>query len=450
MSTAAVSIAPTPSDNTAPLRVHHLTTTLRGGAGGAAQRIFNAQREAGLEVRGWTGFGGDPAPAGWQSLAWRPGPGWRRHRQRLRLSLAKKGRPRSPEPLSVTDLSGPTPLPSEVTDVDALHLHWIGGRWLDYPSFVESLPRGLAVVWTLHDLNAVMPLSHYFDARETEGPGGRAALPSLDHRWFNPLGRGLVARAWEAKQALFARCRVHLVAVAQWQLSVLENSPLGRAAARTQLIRYPFALDPDTPPPSRAQARRRLGLPEDGRYVLLGAANLANPRKGVALAFEALRQGEVLPGGEPLGVLTFGAGQPSAGDAARVTQAFGHVKDPEELALIYAAADVFVTPALQESCSQTGLEALAQGTPVVCFDDTGSTEYTVNGETGVVAPTRHAGDLSRAITRALTDPGLGDQRRVFDAFVASIWGPRFRPDVQTMRYRDLYESLRAPQAGGAK
>lgn|GEM_PF-2756758 len=425
------------------LRVHHLMSTFHGGAGGAARRIIDAQRDFGIATQVFTGDDG-PAPfPGWERLAW-PRRSWTRHLWRHRMSLAKRTRPRSFEIMTPAVWGGVTPLPRHVTDCDALHLHWMGGRWVDFPSFAASIPAGLPVVWTLHDLNALLPLSHYFD-----DPGRLVADPSVENRWINPLGRGLVAASWRARLAFARQCRVTFAPVARWQLAVLQNSPVAQAADGWTLIRYPFAFDPAASPMPRDAARRRLGLEPAARYVLLGAESLANPRKGFRHAFDALHRGVGVGKDAAVRVITFGHDNPTGRDAALIDRSFGFVADRDRLGTLYAAADVFVTPALQESCSQTGLEALAAGTPVVCFDGTGSTEYVVDGVNGAAAPHPTTESLREAMAGVLSRPEHFAQARVWRHFAKTVWPERFHPQTAATLHAELYASLRDRPAGRA-
>jgi glycosyltransferase involved in cell wall biosynthesis len=77
--------------------------------------------------------------------------------------------------------------------------------------------------------------------------------------------------------------------------------------------------------------------------------------------------------------------------------------DPDELAPLYAAAEVFCYPSVREGFGLPVLEAMAQGTPVVTSADTSTAE--VGGEAVVlVTPTDHE-EISAAINGLLRDPG---------------------------------------------
>jgi hypothetical protein len=63
---------------------------------------------------------------------------------------------------------------------------------------------------------------------------------------------------------------------------------------------------------------------------------------------------------------------------------------PENTALLFAAADIFLSPAdsVQESFGLTVVEAMACGTPQVVSDWNGYRDSVVQGETGLLVPTR--------------------------------------------------------------
>jgi len=52
---------------------------------------------------------------------------------------------------------------------------------------------------------------------------------------------------------------------------------------------------------------------------------------------------------------------------------------PEKLAELYTAADVFVTLSAEETFGKVSAEALACGTPVVCYDSTANKELVGEG-----------------------------------------------------------------------
>lgn len=121
--------------------------------------------------------------------------------------------------------------------------------------------------------------------------------------------------------------------------------------------------------------------------------------------------------------------------------------DDDTLAQWYAAADVFVLPAVLDSSGDTeGLgmvlvEAMANGTPVIASDVGGITDIVIDGQTGLLAPPGDAMALAERIAVALANSELraglikGAQQHVEQVFSWSVIG-----DQLTEGYEPLVES----------
>lgn len=78
----------------------------------------------------------------------------------------------------------------------------------------------------------------------------------------------------------------------------------------------------------------------------------------------------------------------------------------EKLAEQYAAADVFVLPSLNEGMSNTMLEALASGLPIVATDTGGTKELVTEGENGFVVKMKDYVDLAEKIEKIAQNKDL--------------------------------------------
>lgn len=72
---------------------------------------------------------------------------------------------------------------------------------------------------------------------------------------------------------------------------------------------------------------------------------------------------------------------------------------------IYRALDIFVLPSLTEGISNTILEAMASGLPVVATRVGGNPELVVEGETGVLVPAADVDAMAGALLAYVGDPG---------------------------------------------
>jgi len=202
-----------------------------------------------------------------------------------------------------------------------------------------------------------------------------------------------------------------------------------------RLAMIPCGYDPDECAPlDQAEARERLGLPQD-RSIILQLGRLV-PRKGIdnvvrslACVRDAVPNAMlVVVGGdseEPDPVATPEIGRLSSiAEAEGVADAVRFVgrRPRTELKDWYAAADVFVTTPWYEPFGITPVESMACGTPVIGAQ-VGGIQYTVaDGDTGLLVPPNDPEALAAAATRILTDRefaarlAVGGIRRAGDLF----------------------------------
>jgi hypothetical protein len=87
-------------------------------------------------------------------------------------------------------------------------------------------------------------------------------------------------------------------------------------------------------------------------------------------------------------------------------RAMGYMKERDELARLYAAADLFVGPSVEEAFGQVFIEAAACGTPSVGYPVGGVPEAIADGVSGRVADLVNPESLADAIDELYRDPGL--------------------------------------------
>lgn len=81
----------------------------------------------------------------------------------------------------------------------------------------------------------------------------------------------------------------------------------------------------------------------------------------------------------------------------------------EDVAPLFAAADLFVCPSRHEPLGNVVLEAWAQGLPVVAADALGPGTLIEHGENGLLAPTEDAQALAKAIKAVISQPALAEK-----------------------------------------
>lgn len=181
-------------------------------------------------------------------------------------------------------------------------------------------------------------------------------------------------------------------------------------------------------PRDTARLRRELEL-QDRRVVLF--AGRLEPLKGAETLLDALARVVARP--DYADVVLLVAGEDSGdgraqgdGERARLQRRAGEAPlegrvrflgavSHEQLADLYAVADVCVVPSRTESFGLVALEAQALGTPVVAAAVGGLTEVVEDGVTGCLVAGRDPDDWARVIAGVLSDPdgraAMGDAAR---------------------------------------
>jgi len=113
----------------------------------------------------------------------------------------------------------------------------------------------------------------------------------------------------------------------------------------------------------------------------------------------------------------------------------GERRDVPEL---IAGLDVFVLPSIAEGMSNTLLEAMAAGRPVVATGVGGNPEVVEDGVTGTIIPIRHPAALTKAIDGYLWDSGL---RTAHGEAARRRAVTEFGLVSMVSRYHDLYAGL---------
>jgi Glycosyl transferases group 1 len=117
---------------------------------------------------------------------------------------------------------------------------------------------------------------------------------------------------------------------------------------------------------------------------------------------------------------------------------FGRIDSDQQLRQIYAAADLFVLPSLEDNFPNTMLEAMSCGTPVVAFEVGGIPDVVKNGLTGWTVP---LGDIAAMAAAILDCIFVDDVREQRGQASRQIMAEQHGLTVQAQRYLELYEDL---------
>lgn len=225
--------------------------------------------------------------------------------------------------------------------------------------------------------------------------GCNETCPTADE--YPQLAPDKIKAAWLTKTAIFeGEDGIPLVTNSGWT----RDLAVRRFGDRARIDCVHLGLDHELfAPIPKAVARRLLGLPTDGVFVVMGAVDILNKWKGGDLFREIHAR---LSAREDVSLLLFG----NSSALLKSTRSFGLVQDERLMPFILNSADLFVGTATEEAFGQTLLEASACGIPVVAFDRGGVSDVVVNEETGLLVKDLSVDELYVAIERLLADASL--------------------------------------------
>jgi glycosyltransferase involved in cell wall biosynthesis len=310
--------------------------------------------------------------------------------------------------------------------IDIAHLHWVA-RWLDLPSFMDSLSAKAGVVWTVHDMSALAG-GCFTDFGCDEFAKGCQVCPLLKF----PFNRIWAKRELKRRNHALAKRPVGFVANSASTLALVKKSPLTKG--KIQRVIPPGFDFSELKQVPRAEARALLGISSDAFVLGFGAASLTDGNKGIDRFYEVTQQvAHVIPNTK---ALIFGDGRP---EAKIPTHHLGMVRDLAKLSLAYSAMDAHLVTSQMETFGQVSVEAQACGTPVFAFAVGGIPETLHDGKTGVVIPFGECKEMAAQVViahragclEAMGQAGAEWVRSQFDSLVVG------------KKYVEIYEELLA-------
>ncbi|MDY3915092.1 MAG: glycosyltransferase family 4 protein [Phocaeicola sp.] len=318
-------------------------------------------------------------------------------------------------------------------EADIVHLHWVNQGMLSMANIRAIAATGKPIVWTMHDMWQSTGICHHSVDCEAYKVVCKCC-PQLQR----PSENDLSACVFRKKKEVYETGNFSFVACSKWLETLAAQSVL---TGTKPVCSIPNPLDTTLfSPQDKAIARKHLNLPTDKKLLLFSAAKTTDKRKGIDYLIEACRCiVEKYPTSvEEWGIVLVGEG------TAEFQQCFpfpfyslSYVHSEAELATIYRAVDVYVTPSLQENLPNTIAEATACGLPCVGFKVGGIPEMIDHKENGYVATYKSAEDLAEGVLWVLTEAPY--ERLARSARDKAI--RKYAEETVARQYIQLYESL---------
>jgi glycosyltransferase involved in cell wall biosynthesis len=261
---------------------------------------------------------------------------------------------------------------------DIVHLSWINSG---YFSLFQIGKIDKPIVWTLHDMWPFTGGCHYDNScsRYESNCGNCPELSSKSSHDVTSLNLLVKQRSYKNKN-------ITVITPSKWLEACAKKSKLFR---QFEVKTIPNPIDTDIYfPHAKKKSRQKLGLSFNKKYVLFSAHNnaLTDRRKGFYLVAEKIS--------EYLSARSSDLQLIILGDTAENNKELNlqqncifipHLHCQEDIIVLNSAVDLLIAPSVQENLSNTVMEGMACGLPVVAFKIGGMPDLIIHKENGYLA-----------------------------------------------------------------
>lgn len=252
------------------------------------------------------------------------------------------------------------------------------------------------IVWILPDMAALTGGCHY--AWDCEGYKKMCGnCPAISSNVLEDI-------TWENmhyKMRNLEKIPLVMLGGSEWNFRQLKESSLFKDKAKDKIL---VPLDPNIYEPKDVKVSKdRFGVPLNKKIIFFGAKNLENERKGFKYLLEALDYlYDIYDNRDEIALLI--AGKISDDILKQIKFDYiltGFIDQEKELPFAFSAADVFVSPSIEDSGPMMVNQSILCGTPVVAFEMGVALDLIVNAKTGYIAKLFDSRDLANGISQIL-------------------------------------------------
>jgi len=300
----------------------------------------------------------------------------------------------------------------EIQEADIINLHGIA-HILNYKSFFKKIQK--PIVWTLHDIN---PIAGIFHLRTDES--------------FNfVVSAELNNQIIEYKKKCYSNIsKIAIVSPSQW---LYEESIKRKVFKIKENYVIPNMLpdyyfkDIDT-----FDLKNQYKVTSDKVNILFVIGDVHDKNKGFDVLIEAFNYFKK----EDIRLLIVGNGCiDKFEDFEKIM--FGHINNEKMMIDIYNLADLLVIPSMDENLPNVLIEALSTGTPVVSFKIGGMVEYLEPGINGELADDLNSEALSKALKKAIQNLNQYSKNSIKEQAIMS-----FSENENVVKYISVYNSFK--------
>ncbi len=302
---------------------------------------------------------------------------------------------------------------------DVVHLHNLHSNYMHLPALLQFLSeQNIPTLITLHDcwMFTAGACMHYLDCKG----------------WIKdcqncPTAKGRqkeIAKMYKVKKDLYAKMdNLYVNGVSRWTADAAQKS-MFKNAKDIRCIYNWVDTGLFKPQDNINEIREKYGVPAHHKLIL-GVSQGWSEEKGLREFLQVAEQWK-----DSATVLLVGQG-----DNVPVKpnlRCIGFTNNRQELVELYAAADVLLNPSKAETFGLVTVEAMACGTPVVGYNNSGTAEL-VTPRCGVLAPD---GDVQALMEGVKTV--LGQEKSCYTASCRAHVCENFDKRKQIQKYIDFY------------
>ncbi|MDB4157744.1 glycosyltransferase [Candidatus Pelagibacter sp.] len=299
----------------------------------------------------------------------------------------------------------------EYKDADIIHIHWLNQGFIRLKS-LSKIDK--PVVWTMRDMWAFTGGSHY----------------SMD---FEKYETTYLSRKIKNFKKKIYKKNFQFIAISDWLKNeaqksfVLKDHNIKRIYNNIDLKNFNII--------DQNKSQSILNISTKKQIILYGAQNPQAKRKGWQIFIETLKKLDT----SKYYLLIFGKfwSQKTLDEIGIEYKSLGFIDDKKILNTIYSSADFFIASSIQEAFGKTWAEAMACGTPIICFKNTPASEIIDHKINGYIVDNYNSDELLIGINW-LSNEIKGNENKK-DLTRNKIIN--FDAEIIAKKYVDLYGSI---------
>ncbi len=288
------------------------------------------------------------------------------------------------------------------TSANILHFHWVSG-FINIP---EVLAFNKHVVWTLHD--------HFLFSGGFHYP---------------PVSNGVISQEIliNQKNTIAEAIKKHPISIVCPSLHLTELAKNSGVLDGCSFYTIKNAVDlSQFRPGDKNTVRKKLKINENETVLFFISDLIDYSRKGFEHLEKALLKME-----KNTTLLVAGKGKLPAKIGRVKIKQYGFIRDKSLLNDLYNASDLLVNPSLNDISSNTIIEAMACGIPVVAYNSGGIPEL-ITEENGIVVNKKDPEELAKAIITALN-------KKYNSELIRKKAEAEHAPELIASKYMEVYQ-----------